>query len=171
MLDYDRNDLREVIDPTKSNNSKECMVCHYWYFNHRFQFRNSIFNSCYDLTMLRVNISYITIITVKGINYRCITHDVTKSEAIHLWLTIVRIYKMQIREINNKNRVYNYYFDNLIKVKKLETKNIFIDEINYMNLVIIYTRHVRKKSIKMLSLHDHESIGKTEENEEKKIWW
>ena len=76
---------------------------------------------------------------------------------------------MQIREINNKNRVYNYYFDNSIKVKKLETKNIFIDKINYMNLVIIYTRHVRKKSIKMLSLHDHESIGKTEENEEKKI--
>ena len=76
---------------------------------------------------------------------------------------------MEIREINNKNRVYNYYFDNLIKVKKLETKNIFIDEINYMNLVIIYTRHVGKKSIKMLSLHDHESIGKTEENEEKRF--
>ena len=29
---------------------------------------------------------------------------------------------MQIKEINIKNRVYNYYFDNMIKAKKLEIK-------------------------------------------------
>ena len=37
-------------------------------------------------------------------------------------------YKMHIKEINIKNRLYNYYFDNLVKAKKLETKNILIDE-------------------------------------------
>ena len=67
MLYDDRIDFREVIDPAKSNNSKECMVRHYRYFNHRFNFRNSIFNGCHDLTMLGVNISDITIVTVKGI--------------------------------------------------------------------------------------------------------
>ena len=35
---------------------------------------------------------------------------------------------MHIKEINIKNRVYDYYFDYLIKAKKLETKNILIDE-------------------------------------------
>ena len=30
---------------------------------------------------------------------------------------------MHVKEINIKNRVYNY-FDNIIKPKKLETKNI-----------------------------------------------
>ena len=33
---------------------------------------------------------------------------------------------MHVKEINIKNRVYNCHFDNLIKAKKLETKNIFI---------------------------------------------
>ena len=32
---------------------------------------------------------------------------------------------MHIQEINIKNRVYNYRFDNLVKANKTETKNIF----------------------------------------------
>ena len=35
---------------------------------------------------------------------------------------------MHIKEINNKNPVYNYYFGNLVNIKKLETKNILIDK-------------------------------------------
>ena len=35
---------------------------------------------------------------------------------------------MHFKEINIKNRVYNYYFDNLFKAKKLETKNILNDK-------------------------------------------
>ena len=38
---------------------------------------------------------------------------------------------MHINEINMKNRVYNYYFDNLVTAKKKrkekEAKNIFIN--------------------------------------------
>ena len=61
---------------------------------------------------------------------------------------------MHIKRINNtKNRVYDYYFDNLIKAKKLETKKILIDEKNLKDLVIYFTRYVHSKSIKMLSLH------------------
>ena len=33
--------------------------------------------------MLCFNTSDITIITVKGIDYRCIIHDISKSDAIH----------------------------------------------------------------------------------------
>ena len=67
MLYDDRIDLWEVINPAKSNNSKECMVRNYCYFNPRLKFRNSIFNGCHDLSIFSVNISDITITTVKGI--------------------------------------------------------------------------------------------------------
>ena len=33
MLEYDRIDISEGIDINKSNDkSKECGICHYWYF-------------------------------------------------------------------------------------------------------------------------------------------
>ena len=31
MLEYDRIDISEAID-NKTNLSKECDICHYWYF-------------------------------------------------------------------------------------------------------------------------------------------
>ena len=58
MLYYDiRIDRSERIDLTKSNNSKECMICHYWFFNHGFKFKDSICNGCHGLTMLCLNTS------------------------------------------------------------------------------------------------------------------
>ena len=32
MLEYDRIDISEGIDTEKTNKSKECKICHYWYF-------------------------------------------------------------------------------------------------------------------------------------------
>ena len=32
MPEYDRIDISEGIDVTKTNFSKECDICHYWYF-------------------------------------------------------------------------------------------------------------------------------------------
>ena len=84
MLFYDRIDLGEKIDVDKSNNNNKRIVCHYWYFNHGFKFQKLVCNDCHDLLMLRLNISDIAIITVKGIYYRCIIHGISKSDAIHL---------------------------------------------------------------------------------------
>ena len=36
MLYYDRIYLNAGIIVAKSENSKECIVCHYWYLNHGF---------------------------------------------------------------------------------------------------------------------------------------
>ena len=69
MLYCDRTDLSVGTDVAKSNNSIECIICHYWYFNHGFKFHNSACNGCHDLTMLCLNISNIAIITVKGVDY------------------------------------------------------------------------------------------------------
>ena len=35
---------------------------------------------------------------------------------------------MHANKISIKILVYNYYFDNLVRVKKIETKSILIDE-------------------------------------------
>ena len=31
-LSFDRNDVSEEIDINKTSASKECDICHYWYF-------------------------------------------------------------------------------------------------------------------------------------------
>ena len=81
-----------------------------------------------DLTMLSLTISDIAIITVKGVDYCCIIHDLSKSGANNLLkslcLIIVDVYKICFKEIKIKNLVYSYFFDNLIKAKNIENKNI-----------------------------------------------
>ena len=115
-------------------NSKERIVCHYWYLNHGCKFQTSVCNGCHDLTLLCLNLSDIVIITVKAVEYHCIICDISKCEATNLleilYFMIVCVYKIHIKEIIIKNRVYNYYFDSLIKTKELETKIILIDEKN-----------------------------------------
>ena len=64
MLYYDIIDLRQRYDPAKSNNSKEGMVSHYWYFNHGFKFQNLVYNGFHDFTILCIKLSSIAIITV-----------------------------------------------------------------------------------------------------------
>ena len=60
------------------------MICHYWFFNHGFKFQDSKCNGCHDLTILKVNISDIAIITIKNVDYHCIFHNISKYEAINL---------------------------------------------------------------------------------------
>ena len=80
---YNRINIHEGIY-FKSNNSKECVTCHYWFFNHGFEFKDSVYNDCHDLTMLCLSISNTAIIFVKGVDYCRNIHDISKSEAIYL---------------------------------------------------------------------------------------
>ena len=52
MLYFKRVKISEGNNPTKSNRSKECMICHYWLFNHGFKFQDYVCIGCHDLTML-----------------------------------------------------------------------------------------------------------------------
>ena len=85
MLYYGRIDISEGIDLAKINNSKEFMICRYWFFNRGFESQDSIGNVCCDLTILIVNISDIAIITVENDDYCCIIHNISKSEPISLF--------------------------------------------------------------------------------------
>ena len=81
MLYYDRIDICEGIDLAKSKNSKKCMICHYWFFNHGFKFKDSACNACH---ILSVNLNDIAIVTIKNVDYHCIIHNISKSKAIKL---------------------------------------------------------------------------------------
>ena len=58
------------------------MIFHYWFFNNGFEFQDSVCNGCHDL--VSVNISDIVVIPIKNVDYRCIMHKISKSEAINL---------------------------------------------------------------------------------------
>ena len=75
--------ISEEIDPAKNNDSKECMICHYWFFNHGFEFQDYVCSGYHVLTMLCLNISGIAIITVKQVDLYII-HDIKKPGAIPL---------------------------------------------------------------------------------------
>ena len=85
MLYYDRIDVSEGIDGNKTSASKECDICHYWYFlNYSFKFQSNVYNTCHDLLMMSINLSNITILNIKGFDYRCIISLISKNEAINL---------------------------------------------------------------------------------------
>ena len=49
---YDRTDVFEGRDIKKTSASKECDVCHYWYFlTYSFKFLTNVRNICHDLLM------------------------------------------------------------------------------------------------------------------------
>ena len=84
---YDRIDISEGINPTKSNKNRICMICHFChlsFFNRGFKFLDYVCNGCHDLTMLNVDISDTAIITVKNVDYRCIIRNISKTEAINI---------------------------------------------------------------------------------------
>ena len=82
MLYYDRIDISDGIDPTKSNKCKDCMIFHYWIFNYGFKFQNSVCNVCHNLTVLSVDIR--DIVTIENVDYCYINYNISKSEPINL---------------------------------------------------------------------------------------
>ena len=85
MLYYDRSDVSEGIDVNKSSLSKECDICHYWYYlDKEFKLESYVFNGCYDVLMMSVNLSNIAILNIKGADYCCIINEISKSDAINL---------------------------------------------------------------------------------------
>ena len=57
MLQYERIYISEGIDLNKSDKSRECMICHYWYFTDiGYQYRRYVCNKCHDLSMVVYNL-------------------------------------------------------------------------------------------------------------------
>ena len=88
MLYFGRIDVSEGTDVNKTSASKECNICHYWYFlNYSFKFQPNFWNRCHDLLMMSVKLSNIAILKIKGSDYHGIIILISKNEAIGLLLT------------------------------------------------------------------------------------
>ena len=82
MLEYDRIDISEGIDINKTNLSKECMLCHYWYFlNKNFSYGPYLCDGWYNIVWKSISFKNIAIVHVKKIVYRIYLQDIKKREA------------------------------------------------------------------------------------------
>ena len=85
MLQYERIDVSEGIDLNKSDKSKECMICHYWYFKDiGYKYEPYVYNGCHDLSMMAYELKNIAILNVKRVDYRCVLWNMTQNDAINL---------------------------------------------------------------------------------------
>ena len=67
MLKYERIDISKGIDVNKTNLSKECDTCHYWYFkNIGFMYERYPCNGWHDLMQKAMSFNNIAIVNVKG---------------------------------------------------------------------------------------------------------
>ena len=82
MLEYDRIDISEGIDVNKTNKSKECILCHYWYFlDKNFRYEPYLCDGCYNIMQKSVDFKNIAIVYVKGSAYRIPFLYVSKCKA------------------------------------------------------------------------------------------
>ena len=83
MLWYQKIDISEGIDINKINASKECEVCHYWFFKDTgFKFQEHVCNKCDDLLMTAYSLKDIAILNAKGNTFRCILIGICKYEGL-----------------------------------------------------------------------------------------
>ena len=75
MLEYDRIDISKGIDFNKTNASKECVICSYWYFKDiGFKYEPYLSNGCQYLMQKAINFNDVAIVSIKGSDY-----------SIHFW--------------------------------------------------------------------------------------
>ena len=68
MIEYKRIDISERIDVDKTNKSKECMLCHYWYFLHKnFSYGPYLCDDCYNFSQIFIDFKNIAIVHIKKI--------------------------------------------------------------------------------------------------------
>ena len=85
MLEYERIDISEGIDVNKTNLSKECDICHYWYFkNISSKYEPYLCNGCHDLMQKAMSFDNIAVVYVKGNAYRIYFWYISKDDAINI---------------------------------------------------------------------------------------
>ena len=83
MLRYQKIDISEGIDINKTNASKECELCHYWFFKDiGFKFEEHVCNKCHDLLTIAYSLKDIAILNAKGNTFRCILMGISKNEGL-----------------------------------------------------------------------------------------
>ena len=78
-------EVSEDIDIDIVRPSKECIICHYWYFLDRVSmFQRAVWNGCHGVLMMSISLNSIFILNIHRTDYHCIIAGITKFEAINL---------------------------------------------------------------------------------------
>ena len=85
MLEYHRIDVSEGIDIKKTNESKECKICHYWYFKDvGFKYEQYLCNGSHGLMQKAISFNDVAIVYVKRSAYRILFWYMSKNDAINI---------------------------------------------------------------------------------------
>ena len=83
MLKYEKIDASEGIDVNKTSASKECELCHYWFFEDvGFKLEKHFCNGCHDLLTTAYSLKNIAILSVKRATFRCILMGISRNEGL-----------------------------------------------------------------------------------------
>ena len=76
-------DVSEGIDVNKTSESKECEICHYWFFkDFGFKFEEHVCNRCHDLLTMAHSLKNIAILNTKGATFRCLLMGISENEGL-----------------------------------------------------------------------------------------
>ena len=82
MQKYDRIDISEGTDADKTNESRECKFCHYWYFlNKNFSYGLFTCDGCYDIVQISTGFKNIAIVHIKKTAYGIYFQHMSKHKA------------------------------------------------------------------------------------------
>ena len=83
MWQYQKIDVSKGININKTNVSKKCELCHYWFFKDiGFKFEEHVCNKCHDLLTIAYSLKDIAILNAKGATFRCILMGISKNEGL-----------------------------------------------------------------------------------------
>ena len=127
MLKYDKIDITEGIDLNKTNKSKECMFCHYWYYlNKNFSYGPFTCDGCYDIVQRSTDFKNIAIVHIKKTAYRIYFQHMSKHEAKIIMNKLDLIGKtgnIYCNDSNNNNNNNNNQNENKKNKNKNENEN------------------------------------------------
>ena len=85
MVEYNRIDISEGTDVNKTNLSKECDICHYWYFKDiGFNYDPYLCNGCHNLMQKAMSFNNVAVVYAKGSAYRINFWYMSKNDAINI---------------------------------------------------------------------------------------
>ena len=80
---YQEIDVSEGIDVNKTSASKECELCHYWFFKDvGFKFEEHVCNRCHDLLTMAHSLKNMVILIAKGVTFTYILMGFSKNEGL-----------------------------------------------------------------------------------------
>ena len=141
MLEYDKIDISEGIDVNESSNSRECSLCHFWYFiDKNFNYQKYLCNGCHDMSMKGVSIKNVVIVYSKGNAYRIHFWYMSKDDAISIihnsnlidkkehnfFLHYIKKVSQKTYYQKNKDKILNRakaYYENNKEILRERTKN------------------------------------------------